>query len=123
MNWLGVEAVTKPVALTRGDRPPAVSWLLGGIPKMQADLPRHISAPLALNLTGPAARQVVMIANGGTISVVPQPETDLAAVATMTSSTSDFLAWSTKRLPWEPLVSIDGDAGAARRFLRALDLI
>lgn len=102
---------------------PAVSWLLGGIPKMQADLPRHISAPLALNLTGPAARQVVMIANGGTISVVPQPETDVAAVATMTSSTSDFLAWSTKRLPWEPLVSIDGDAGAARRFLRALDLI
>jgi hypothetical protein len=52
---------------------------------MQAELPRHISAPLALNLTGPAARQVVMIANGGTISVVPQPETDLAAVAKMTS--------------------------------------
>jgi hypothetical protein len=41
----------------------------------------------------------------------------------MTSSTSDFLAWSTKRLPWEPLVSIDGDTGAAGRFLTALNLI
>jgi Mycothiol maleylpyruvate isomerase N-terminal domain len=102
---------------------PAVSWLLGGIPKMQPDLPDHISAPLALNLTGPAARQVVMSANGGAISVVPQPETDLVGVATMTSSTSDFLAWSTKRLPWEPLVSIDGDTDAARQFLTALNLV
>jgi hypothetical protein len=102
---------------------PAVSWLLGGIPKMQPDLPQAISAPLALNLTGPAARQVVISVNGGAISVAPQPETDLAAIATMTSSTSDFLAWSTKRLPWEPLVSIDGDTGAARRFLTALNLI
>jgi uncharacterized protein (TIGR03083 family) len=102
---------------------PAVSWLLGGIPKMQPDLPQHISAPLALNLTGPAAQQVVISVNGGAISVVPQAETDLAAIATMTSSTSDFLAWSTKRLPWEPLVSIDGDTDAARRFLTALNLI
>lgn len=90
---------------------------------MQPDLPQHISAPLALNLTGPAARQVVISVNGGAISVVPQPETDLAATATMTSSTSDFLAWSTTRLPWEPLVSVDGDTRAARRFLTALNLI
>jgi uncharacterized protein (TIGR03083 family) len=102
---------------------PAVSWLLGGIPRMQPDLPQHISAPLALNLTGPAARQVVISVNGGAISVAPQAQTDFAAVATMTSSTSDFLAWSTKRLPWEPLVSIDGDTGATRRFLTALNLI
>jgi hypothetical protein len=32
----------------------------------------------------------------GAISVAPQAETDLEAAATMTSSTSDFLAWSTK---------------------------
>jgi hypothetical protein len=79
----------------------------------------HISAPLALNMTGPAARQVVVSVNGGAISVAPQAETDLAAIATMTSSTSDFLAWSTKRLPW----AIDGDTGAAGRFLSALNLI
>ena len=102
---------------------PAVSWLLGGIPKMQPDLPQHILAPLALNLTGPAARQVMISVNGGAISVVPQAETDLAAIATMTSPTSDLLAWSTKRLPWQPLVSIEGDRTAAAEFLDALNLI
>jgi hypothetical protein len=102
---------------------PAVSWLLGGIPKMRPDLRQHISGPLTLNLTGPAARQVVISVNGGAISVVPQAETDLAAIATMTSSTSDFLAWSTTRLPWRPLVSIEGDRTAATEFLDALNLI
>jgi hypothetical protein len=110
-------------ALGEAQLAPAVSWLLGGIPKMQPDLPQHISAPLALNLTGPGARQVMISVNGGAISVAPQPETGLAAIAPMTSSTSDFLAWSTKRLPWEPLVSIDGDTSAARRFLTFLNLI
>jgi hypothetical protein len=102
---------------------PAVSWLLGGIPKMQPDLPQHISAPLALNLTGPAAQKVVISVNGGAISVIPQAETDLATIATMTSSTSDFLAWSTTRLPWGPLVSIEGERAAAAEFLDALNLI
>jgi hypothetical protein len=41
----------------------------------------------------------------------------------VTSSTSDFLVWSTKRLPWEPLVTIDGDRDAAQRFLNAINLI
>ena len=102
---------------------PAVSWLLGGIPKMQPDLPQHIAAPLALNLTGPAAQQVVISRKGGAISVAAQAETDLTAIATMTSSTSDLLAWSTKRLPWEPLVSVEGDRSAAAEFLDALNLI
>jgi hypothetical protein len=48
----------------------------------------------SLNLTGPAAQQVVISVNDGAISVSPQPETDLTATATMTSSTSDFLAWA-----------------------------
>jgi uncharacterized protein (TIGR03083 family) len=102
---------------------PAVSWLLGGIPKMQPNLPQHIAAPLALNLTGPAARQVVISVNHGAISVVPQADTDLVAIATITSSTSDFLAWSTTRLPWRALVSIEGDRTAAAAFLDVLNLI
>ena len=101
---------------------PSVSWLLGGIPKMQPELPQGISAPLALHLTGPAATQVVISVVDGAISVAPQAETDLEPAATMTSSTSDFLAWSTKRLPWEPLVAIDGDRDVAQRFLTAINL-
>jgi mycothiol maleylpyruvate isomerase-like protein len=110
-------------ALGEAQLAPAVSWLLGGIPKMQPELPRHISAPLALNLTGPAARRVVISVKDGAISVTPQADTDLAAIATMASSTSDFLAWSTTRLPWRALVSIEGDRTAAAEFLDALNLI
>jgi hypothetical protein len=69
------------------------------------------------SLHGTSVDVSVTSVNGDAISVAPQPETDLAAIATMTSSTSEFLAWSTKRLPWEPLVSIDGDSDTARRFL------
>jgi hypothetical protein len=102
---------------------PCVSWLLGGIPKMQPALPQSISAPIALHLTGPAATAVVISVVDGAISLAPQGEAELQAVTTMTSSTSDFLAWSTKRLPWEPLVAIDGDRDAAQRFLTAINLI
>jgi hypothetical protein len=98
---------------------PSVSWLLGGIPKMQPELPQGISA---LHLIGPAAAHVMISALHGAISVAPQAETDLEAAATMTSSTSDFLAWSTKRLPWELLVAIDGDRDVAQRFLLAINL-
>jgi hypothetical protein len=42
--------------------------------------------------------------------------------ATIHSSTSDFLAWSTTRLPWRSLVEIDGDEAVAARFLDALNL-
>jgi hypothetical protein len=101
---------------------PSVSWLLGGISRMQAELPQSVAAPLALHLTGPAATQVIISAVDGSISVTPQTEAELEAAATMTSSTSDFLAWSTSRLPWEPLVSIAGDKDAAQRFLNALNL-
>jgi len=31
------------------------------------------------------------------------------AMATIGSSTADFMAWSTKRLPWKQLVSAEGD--------------
>ena len=59
----------------------------------------------------------------GAISVTPQADTDPAAIATMTSSTSDFLAWSTTRLLWRAMVSIEGDGTAAAEFLDAHNLI
>jgi hypothetical protein len=45
------------------------------------------------------------------------------AAATLTSTSTDFLAWSTTRLPWRQLVSIDGDSTVAAAFLDALNLI
>jgi hypothetical protein len=101
---------------------PSVSWLLGGIPKMQPNLAAHLTAPLALHLTGPGARNVLIRAQAGVISVDPLRSPDDAA-ATLTSTTSDLLAWSTTRLPWRTLVTIEGDQRAAAAFLDAINLI
>ena len=90
---------------------------------MQPALPQSISAPIALHLTGPAAAHFVISVVDGAISGAPQTDAGHDAAATVTSSTPDFLAWSTKRLPWEPLVTIDGDRDAAQRFLNAINLI
>lgn len=102
---------------------PSMSWLLGGLPKMQPALPQSISVPIALHLTGPGGADVVISVVDGAISVRPQTDAGQDTAATATSSTSDFLAWSTKRLPWEPLVTTDGDREAAQRFLTAINLI
>ena len=101
---------------------PSVSWLLGGIPKMQPNLAAHLTAPLALHLTGPGARNVLIRAQAGVISVDPLRSPDDAA-ATLTSTTCDLLAWSTTRLPWSTLVTIEGDQSAAAAFLDAINLI
>jgi hypothetical protein len=101
---------------------PSVSWLLGGIPKMQPDLASHLIAPLALHLTGPGARDVLIGAQSGAISVDPLRSPDEAA-ATLTSTTADFLGWSTARQPWRALVTIGGDQSAATTFLDTINLI
>jgi uncharacterized protein (TIGR03083 family) len=102
---------------------PSVSWLLGGIAHMQPDLARHLTAPLGLRLTGPGATEVLISAEAGAITVQPTLSAADKAAATLTSTTTDFLAWSTTRLPWRDLVSIDGDRSAAAEFLDALNLI
>ncbi len=101
---------------------PSVSWLLGGIPKMQADGASHLIAPLALRLTGPAATNVLLSTEAGVITVNPRLPSDQPA-ATVTSTTADFLAWSTRCLPWSALVAVDGDQNVAGEFLDALNLI
>jgi hypothetical protein len=102
---------------------PAVSWLLGGIPKMQPDLAAHLGAPLALVLTGPAATSVVLSTAGGTIDVTAANSFEGSPAATVTSTTGDFLGWSTTRLPWRESVTVGGDEAVARQFLDALNLI
>ena len=101
---------------------PSVSWLLGGIPQMQPTLAGHLVAPLALRLTGPAAQEVLISTDADVITVRPLDSATDAA-ATLTSTSVDFLAWSTTRLPWRQLVSVDGDTTVAADFLDALNLI
>jgi len=100
---------------------PSVSWLLGGILKMQADLASHLIAPLALQLTGPAAANILISNEAGIITVRPPRSSDKPA-ATLTSTTADFLAWSTTRLPWRAVVTVTGDHKVAGEFLDAINL-
>jgi uncharacterized protein (TIGR03083 family) len=102
---------------------PAVSWLLGGIPKMQPKLPQEFAGPLALDLTGPAANLVDITSDGVAITVLPCDGSDFEHQATLTSPTAAFMAWSTKRIPWQELVSVEGNHDEAARFLDALNLI
>src|SRR6201998_560345 len=101
---------------------PSVSWLLGGIPKMQADLASHLIAPLALRLTGPAAANILISTEASIITVTPLRPSD-KPTATLTSTTADFLGWSTTRLPWRALVDVAGDDKVAGEFLDAINLI
>jgi hypothetical protein len=102
---------------------PAVSWLLAGIPRMQPKLPQAFAGPLGLDLTGPARTRVTISSDGTAITVMPSTDSDLEPRAIITSSTDDFLAWSTRRMPWQRLVSVEGDRDEAARFLNALNLI
>jgi hypothetical protein len=102
---------------------PAVSWLLAGIPRMQRKLPQEFAGPLSLDLTGPAGTRVAISSDGAAITVTPGADSALEPRAVITSSTDDFLAWSTKRLPWQQLLSVEGDRGEAARFLDALNLV
>ncbi len=102
---------------------PAVSWLLAGIPRMQPKLPRAFAGPLSLDLTGPAGTRVATSSDGAAITVTPSADSTFEPRAVITSSTDDFLAWSTERLPWQQLVSVEGDRDEAARFLNALNLV
>jgi len=101
---------------------PAISWLLGGIPKMQKDLWAHLDGPVGLVLTGPAATSVVFSPADGGIAVTDIADASESRLATVSSPTSDFLAWSTTRLPWRDSVVIEGDESVAGHFFDALNL-
>ena len=90
---------------------------------MQRKLPQEFAGPLGLDLTGPAGTRVTVSSDGAAITVMPSTDSDLKPRAVITSSTDDFLAWSTKRLPWQQLVSVEGDRDEAARFLSALNLV
>lgn len=101
---------------------PSISWLLGGVPKMQKDLWVHLDGPVGLVLTGPAATSVVFSPVNGGISVTDMGDVSESPLATVSSPTSDFMAWSTTRLPWRDSVVIQGDESVAGRFFDALNL-
>lgn len=102
---------------------PSMAWLEGGLPKMQPELIAAIGGPLRLELTGPAARDLVVGVMDGALTVTPTTNACANVVATMSSTTADFLAWSTRRVDWRNTVSVAGDHVAAQRFLNTVNLV
>jgi uncharacterized protein (TIGR03083 family) len=101
---------------------PSISWLIGGIPKMQKGLWAHLDGPVGLLLTGPAATSVVFSPIDGGIAAADMADESTPVLATVCSSTDDFLAWSTTRLPWRDSVVIEGDESVAAHCFDALNL-
>jgi len=101
-----------------------VEWLLAGLPQMPGDAIRDaVTRPVALALTGPG---------GGTWTITPPNDDGLVEIAdgsegdvaaTITSSTSDFIVWATRRRPWTELsVEVSGDDAYATEVIEAIHL-
>jgi Mycothiol maleylpyruvate isomerase N-terminal domain len=104
---------------------PTVDWLLAGLPQMCTPALKPVmTVPWVLELTGPG---------GGTWTVTPTDIAEHACVVTegddgsgafrVTSSTHDFVAWSTQRTDWRELATVAGDEAAAATILDAVNLI
>ncbi|MEE6163406.1 MULTISPECIES: maleylpyruvate isomerase N-terminal domain-containing protein [unclassified Mycolicibacterium] len=102
---------------------PAVSWLIGGLAQMQPELAAHVQAPIALQLTGSGARTLVLSRGACGVDVNEEPQHLDGVAATISSTTRDFLAWSTTRVPWPPVTTIIGDRAVAVDFLNTVNLI
>jgi len=103
---------------------PTVEWMLAGLPWMcAAALDGVVDRPITLTLDG---------VGGGTWTIGPGGEdgrvlvTEGAAadaVATVTSTSHDFVIWGTQRRPWKSLTTITGDAEYAGRVLDGIKII
>jgi uncharacterized protein (TIGR03083 family) len=129
---LRVDLLAPRGPLTRSLPPPddsvlgaTVEWLLAGLPQMCTPALRPVvTAPLALTLTGPG---------GGTWTIAPTGDparacavvegTSHGAAATVTSTTADFVWWSTKRADWRGRATVEGDDAYAAAALDAVNLI
>jgi uncharacterized protein (TIGR03083 family) len=103
---------------------PTVEWMLAGLPWMCTDaLARAVTQPLVLDLAGPGGGAWTIAPGGpeGRVAVTDAASPD--AVATIHSTTHDFVIWGTQRRPWEGLVRIDGDQSAGAAFCEVVNVI
>ncbi|MEW1963708.1 maleylpyruvate isomerase family mycothiol-dependent enzyme [Microbacterium sp. NPDC077644] len=100
---------------------PTLDWMFAGLNAMSGPAVAHaLSAPITLALDGPGARSITF--SVGSDPDRPVTQSGVASATVVSSTTRDFVGWSTRRRPWEGAVSIDGDAEHAYRFLRALHI-
>lgn len=99
---------------------PTLDWMLAGLPQMTPGALAWLDAEVNLSLDGPAAR-VVHIAPAGDGRVEVRDGEASAGVASVHSSTTDFVIWATKRRDWRTLpVRVEGRTEVAERFCDAV---
>ena len=106
---------------------PTIEWMLAGLPWMCTDaLNDAVQRPLVLELSGPGGGTWTLAPadpgdDGGRIAISAGATGD--AVATIQSSSHDFVIWGTQRRPWRDFVAITGDADYAAPVLDAVNVI
>lgn len=110
-----------PIDIDAARIEPALDWMLAGLPNMYAEALREpLTRPLGFALTGPGARTFVI--SWGDDGLVVDENADLPADVA-TSSTEDFLRWSTTRSNWRDAVTITGDRDFVAPVLDTINII
>jgi uncharacterized protein (TIGR03083 family) len=102
---------------------PTIEWMLAGLPWMCADKLTFVDRPITLTLTGTAGGTWSIRPGGEEGRVLVREGTSPDSVATVTSTSHNFVIWGTQRRPWSTLTTVDGDAVYAGRILDAFKII
>lgn len=95
---------------------PTLDWMLTGLPQMAPDALSWLDAEVNLLISDPAARTVHVAPADGARVAVREGEAPTGVASVHTSST-DFVVWATKRRDWRTLdVRLEGRTDVAERF-------
>lgn len=105
---------------------PTIGWLVAGLPQMCLGPLKAVAVrPFALSLAGPGGGQWTAYATPDDDSTAVRVDDGIGldAAFTATSTSHDFVGWSTTRTPWREVVTVDGDEDYAAAVLDAINLI
>ena len=102
---------------------PTVEWMLAGLPWMCAAQLAFVDRPITLEITGVGGGTWTIGPGGDDGRVLVTEGAAPAAVATVTSTSHDFVIWGTQRRPWKSSTSITGDTAYAGRVLDGIKVI
>jgi hypothetical protein len=95
--------------------------MITGMPQMQVDLGRSLSAPITLTLTGAGGGSWTIAPSGNDI-IVTEGKTS-GSVADVSSNGHSFVNWGTQRSHWSEHCKVTGDQDVVAKFLDALNII
>lgn len=95
---------------------PTLDWMLTGLPQMTPDELTWLDGEVNLDIDGPAGR-TVHVAPAGDGRVEVRDGEAPAGVASVHTSSTDFVVWGTRRRDWRTLpVRVEGRTDVGERF-------